>query len=338
MKQKFIYLTLFILSCHLQSCGQTPKNELQMKEMMTTQQMIDSMKVLVQKHDFEPQYIMKINANSSYIIKVNDIYETAYFWDPRSQITSYITSEILKSGKQTLDIEIHPTVIVKDDQGKQYDALIPEQSFNVVVEQSSWNPDAVGPKSGPTTKLLEFDLKKYVEENNIQLTDEKVIKVKLTFDANVPFNFADNIQWKDLRKMDRKELEQRVRKFYKAYAELYEQRDDVAINNTVFNQSIRVMTSLYYTPTMIEQGFNADRKKFEKYEDIQVIPIDETNTEMQFFNHGKQVMLVNNSKDDLYNFGEGGFMLKIDEGYALSTEYIYLLLGIPEGEDEFVVF
>ncbi|MGV0919292.1 hypothetical protein ACTS94_02720 [Empedobacter falsenii] len=257
--------------------------------------------------------------------------------NPIGSTATEINHLINKSGKYTVTYKMYPL----GEEKNHYN-----QTFNTFMDNT----------------VLEFDLKSYDLKNEaaddieytsyeVPKTEEKVtenyskykfiatgktyyegsfdIEVDVQYTLNFPFENAQ-----DLRKMDKKQLEEKLLKKYKEVASIYQNNDIDNIARLEFDGLRDLYVSNYKSKEEIQENWNEYLKAY-KSKSLQMQPIE--NYKLEYFADGKFVALMIDTMDNRFR-GHNALWAKVDYDGGLRPIFINLLFYIPQGETEFKVY
>ncbi|MBT2622258.1 hypothetical protein [Chryseobacterium sp. ISL-6] len=318
---KFI-LTL-LLTASLISCAQESKNKT-----MTAEQRIEYLSKKVQKFDNEPLYQLDIQSIFNFKVMVNGVPVYSNFDKIPGMTRVNINSSILKSGKQSIEVELYPGY---DNNGTQKNFLENGENFILKVEKTAWNKD--GSIKTPE-EVLEFKN----SDQNIDYSKLTEYKTSVNFEASVPYTIKGWEDGQDLSKLNQKDLELKVVSFYKNMVSAFKEKDYDYLNTIFLNADSEWYQAEYFPKDMITKfqstkgrkgkSVSTTRANSDKYSQ-NVYPIE--NYVMKFYANNKIVRLE--PKEGL-NRGESllGYD-DIDKNGMNRKTFIDMLLYIPKGTD-----
>jgi hypothetical protein len=318
---KFI-LTL-LLTASLISCAQESKNKT-----MTAEQRIEYLSKKVQKFDNEPLYQLDIQSIFNFKVMVNGVPVYSNFDKIPGMARVNINSSILKSGKQSIEVELYPGY---DNNGTQKSFLENGENFILKVEKTAWNKD--GSIKTPE-EVLEFKN----SDQNVDYSKLTEYKTSVSFDASVPYNMKGWEDGEDLSKLNQKDLELKVASFYKNTVLAFKEKDYDYLNTIFLNADSEWYQAEYFPKDMITKfqstkgrkgkSVSTTRANSDKYSQ-NVYPIE--NYVMKFYANNKIVRL-----EPKEGFNRGESLLgydDIDKNGMNRKTFIDMLLYIPKGTD-----
>ncbi|MGV0919291.1 hypothetical protein ACTS94_02715 [Empedobacter falsenii] len=156
------------------------------------------------------------------------------------------------------------------------------------------------------------------------------IKVDVPYTLNFPFENAQ-----DLRKMDKKQLEDKLLKKYKEVASIYQNKELDNIARLEFETARDLYVSNYDSKETIAENLNVLFKEIYPSKSFQVQPIE--NYKLEYFADGKLVALMQNTMDNRFR-GQNALWAKVDYDGGLRPIFINRYYYIPQGETEFKVY
>lgn len=318
---KFI-LTL-LLTASLISCAQESKNKT-----MTAEQRIEYLSKKVQKFDNEPLYQLDIQSIFNFKVMVNGVPVYSNFDKIPGMARVNINSSILKSGKQSIEVELYPGY---DNNGTQKNFLENGENFILKIEKTAWNKD--GSIKTPE-EVLEFKN----SDQNVDYSKLTEYKTSVSFDASVPYNMKGWEDGEDLSKLNQKDLELKVASFYKNTVSAFKEKDYDYLNTIFLNADSEWYQAEYFPKDMITKfqstkgrkgkSVSTTRANSDKYSQ-NVYPIE--NYVMKFYANNKIVRL-----EPKEGFNRGESLLgydDIDKNGMNRKTFIDMLLYIPKGTD-----
>lgn len=335
-------LTALLLT--ITSCAQNIKNTM---ELLSKQEIIDSIAKQVKHYPKEPMYYLRINQlNCIYDILINDRFVGARNYSIKQFASATeINSAILKSGTQTLTYRLYPIGdLIKEEYGEG-------ETINTLLGNTEINIEVIRVDDINTYESIVDDEKLVLKhQSKTDSTTGKFIgagvpyyEYTFTFNAQVPYELEGWTNGIDLRKLDQKKLENAVLNYYKKVQKLYENNEADKKMNMEYNLLLRLAISEYRDKQYITEMYE-ELESFKNYNDKEFYPIE--NYEMQFYGDGRIVSLrfptvLNNPELDKRLSGSSAswYKYKVDgEWYGVGLATISL--SIPkdkhkEGEFNF---
>jgi hypothetical protein len=316
---KFIFTLL--LTASLNSCAQESK-----KKAMTAEQRIEYLSNIVQKFDNEPLYELDIQSAFSFRVMVNGVPVYSNFDVIPGTARVNINSSILKSGKQSIEVELYPGY---DHNGTQKSYLDNGENFILKVEKTAWSKD--GSLEAPQDVLAFKNNDKSIDYSKLT-----AYKTNLSFDASVPYNIKGWEEGEDLSTLNQKDLELKVVSFYKNTVAAFKEKDYDYLNTIFLNADSEwyqaeyfakdIITKLQSTKGRKGKSVSTIRANSDKYSQT-VYPIE--NYAMKFYANNRVVRL-----EQKEGFSRGESLLGYDDVDKNGTNrktFIDMLLYIPKG-------
>jgi len=316
---KFIFTLL--LTASLISCAQESKDKT-----MTTQQRIEYFSGKVQKFEREPLYQLDIQSVYNFRVLVNGNPVYSNFDKIPGTAKVNINSSILKSGKQSIEIELYPGY---DNNGVQKLYLGNGENFVLKVEKTGWNKD--GSLQTPE-EVVEFRN----DDQEIDYSKLAEYKTKISFNASVPYNLTGWENGEDLSKLNQKELETKVVSFYKNMASAFKEKNYDYLNTVFLNADNEWYQAEYFPKDVIakfqstkgRKAKSVSTTKAESDAYSQTIYSIE-NYVMKFYGNNRMVRL---EPKEGVNRGESLLGYEdIDKSGMNRKTFIDMLLYIPKG-------
>lgn len=320
--QTMKYFILLIMLCiSFPGCTQTNNQTTQ----QDVNQLWESLTQSVQKYDYEPQYMVVVNSNTSYRLLVNDMPAFCYFEPSPFNISFYVNHAILSAGQQ--DIELHLFPQFQDDEN-QYEYLSDSIKIQVNVLEITWGQG--GHHSEP---VLQYELATDEETlSRIRKNNLTELKKNLSFQANVPYTLTGWSESQDLRNENRDALLSEVVQVYKTHWNYYNNRD----SNGIWIVEATRDRELYQCDYLSKEEIINKRKALVKFfqQDFDMIPLEKY--ELYIFGHGKVVGLV--STDNWQNRGDSPLRCEyVNDIKQERISFFDLLLHRPKGSDKLEV-
>jgi hypothetical protein len=323
---KYSYVLVFLIC--LSSCAQQTK-----EPQNTTPTTMDIRAILeddpyidqLQKYDYGPEYVIRVESLYAYEIRVDDIPVANNFSDMGGTIWYPINQAILSSGEQIISIHVYPRYSADGIQ-REYFEDPEEYDFKLWIEQSAW---VDGGKEEPKI-VLYYELPKEDENGKeIDFSQLRSHHKELTFTATVPYTLTGWSESKVFKQKDSVALEKRVVAFYEHYRQLMVDKKPVELEFLGLKQAYE--TSQYTYLTDKAQLFK-DRKEYVRdfpNEEFFMRPLKDY--KMVYYGNGRVVGLI---LDKNPVKGESAIAKKhLNERGERRTSFYSLLLHQPKGSD-----
>ena len=328
MKKVIIYLTIIASTISCSQKKQKPMIEI------TAKNIVEQITSQVKHYPKEPFYqIYVANSLCVYELLVNDFPVHKQFEYAQLATPIYINYNILKSGKQKVTIRLYPAH--KEFNWRNGEFFSPETTCRISLEV---NDNAKGLPVDGNIELQKIEMPTVIrmagEKNDFKILEfagkgQKYFEHSFYFDAQVPYVNTGWSEGQDLRKLDQKELEKEVVKFYLARKDETEKQNIDAIAKQAFAPLKEQFVAEYNDKERIKKGWNeyiapykSSVYKFQLLE----------NYKMVFYGDGKMVTLEQKSTDVRLRGKSALWALFID---AEGTERAHLngiSLIVPQGK------
>jgi hypothetical protein len=324
---KLIFSTVLII-LSLSSCAQQTKESqnttpttMDIKAILEDDPYIDQL----QKYDYGPEYVIRVESSYTYEIRVNDIPMATRYSNVMGTIWYPINDGILSSGEQIISVHVYPRYTDKKTQ-KEYFEDPEEYDFKLWIEQSAW---VDGGKEEPKI-VLYYELPKEDENGKeIDFSQLRSHHKELTFTATVPYTLTGWSESKVFKQKDSVALEKRVVAFYEHYRQLMVDKKPVELEFMGLKQAYE--TSQYTYLTDKAQLFK-DRKEYVRdFPNEEFIMGKIEDYELRFYGDNRVLGLV--FTKDPYR-GKSAIAKKyLDKRGNGRITYYSLLLHQPKGSD-----
>ncbi|AMO20627.1 hypothetical protein [Flavobacterium columnare] len=289
----------------------------------------------IKHYDEEKIYTLDYTSSYSFFeVFINDYPLDNDFDDFSSSSAFEINPLIYKSGKYKVKYKMYPV-------GKVYNDI-----YNVLRDNSYLE-----------IKLASYDLKNEKASdiiyshyktpmNKVQISEkyseEKFVGAGKTYyegsfdvDVQVPYEIHPAFEKaKDLRKMDKKELEAKLLSAYQKVWNIYQNKEYDNIARISFDSMKDELVSKYASKEDVEFYWNTLLTSY-KSDTFQMQPIKDY--KLDFFADGKLVALMLTTKDNNYR-GNTALWAKVKDDIGTRPLFLNRYFYIPEGETEFKVY
>jgi hypothetical protein len=332
MKQKIILMAILLSA--LQACSQKKETMTIQNPNINASNIVEELTKEVQHYSEESMYIISYRIQYCFVeVLVNDIPVYKEFKDIGGYSAFDINQAILKNGTQKVTFRMYPIKKIEGDPNI-YNAFIKET--DVELEVGFYNhrekntketivkkyktPRKSNPDKRFTDSIFAFEGQTYYEDS-------------FTFEAQVPYRLQNFDKARDLRKIDKKELETKLLRKYAEIHSFYENNDYDNIARISFDGLKAELISYYYDAEGAQEMWD-NWMKISKH-NIKMQPIE--NYEMKFFADGKLAALMTKSQEPEFRGNTalwGKFKEDGEETAFKINAYFYLL----EGENDFRVY
>jgi hypothetical protein len=332
MKTKILSL---MLACFMISCADKKKESIIMQNQHITADNLVA-EVIKNKKQYSEEKVYSLAYTNSYCFFEVFINDMPIFKDFKIMGVSgfEINPFVFKSGKQKVVYKMYPAnksdfgnfKTLRDNTYLELDLV----SYDF-KKQDADDVEYSFYKSPMDTVVTEgFSEQKCVARGKEYYEGSFEIDVNVPYVLNKPFE-----KGKDLRKMDKKELEAKVLIYYKKLSQIYTNKEMDNIARLNYDNFANEFYALYEKDEEIEKTWKGIMKKVNS-SSFEMQPIE--NYKIQFFGDGKLVSLI--SKSEIPHLRQNSALwakYKNDDG-DLSALKIKTYLYIPEGETEFKLF
>ncbi|MFK7048335.1 hypothetical protein FLACOL_01261 [Flavobacterium columnare] len=329
--KKLVYLILLI---SLQNCSQ--KKEVTMitqNPHITANNIVEEINKEVKHYPVEKVYIFAYESlDCHFEIFVNDVPCYKDFSEPGSSSGFDINQCIFKSGTQKLTFRMYPA----DPDNPTIEKFTEDAYLSFQLEsynnKNKGAEDAVYQKfkTPVTTSKDQYGniIEKFIANG------KTYYEGSFTFEATVPYQLQGFDKMQDLRKMDKKVLEQKLLAKYQEIWQMYnnKQYDDIA--RIFYNKLKDEYISSYETNEGVKENWASFINTF-KNDTFEMQPLKDY--KLEFFADGKCVALMQTSLDKR-NRGSSALWAKFKEDGKVRAAMFKNYFYIPEGETEFKVY
>jgi hypothetical protein len=334
MKTKILSL---IVACFMISCADKKKESIIMQNPNITadnfvKEVIKNMKHFPQEKVYSLAYA---NSYCFFEVSVNDlpIYkEFKYMAGSAFEINPCV----FKSGKQKVFYKMYPIGKFEEDFFKTLrDNTYLELDLVSYDLKKQDDPDVTYSRYKTPMESVVVPGYPDPEEKSVARGKE-YYEGSFEIDVNVPYVLNKPFEkGKDLTKIDKKELEAKVLKFYEKLKLVYANKEIDNIAKLNFDKIANEFYATYEKNEEIEKAWKGIMKKVNS-SSFEMQPIE--NYKLQFYGDGKLVALISKSSEPHLR-GDSALWAKYkDADGDLSGLKIKMLLYIPEGETEFKVY
>ncbi|AEW86738.1 hypothetical protein ACSLMH_11410 [Flavobacterium columnare] len=306
---------------------------------ITTENLVSNIVKEIKHYDTEPIYIMGYTNNYTFFdVTINDRKVYSYFDDENSGSSSGfdINPNILKSGKYNLKYKMYPIGKVKYDK-ENYGTLIPETYLK--LDLGSYD---LKNKSKGETKHTSYKTPMNKVQISEKYSEEKFVGAGKTYyegsfdiEVQVPYEIHPAFEKaKDLRKMDKKELEAKLLSAYQKVWNIYQNKEYDNIAKISFDSMKDELVSKYASKEEVAEYWNYLLTAY-KSDTFQMQPIKDY--KLEFFADGKLVALMLTTKDNNYR-GNTALWARVNHDGGMRPLFLNSYFYIPEGETEFKVY
>ncbi len=321
-------LLSFILIASITACSQN-KNDMMQNPNITADNIAEEITKQIKHYPVEKQYKYRYNNSMCYFeISINDIPSFKDYQSSQNGSAFLINDMIFKSGKQKVSYKLLPSegTQLKDNTELQLTLLSYDQKNKNAhdVEYSKFTLPQIEEKIAENYSKFKFSGagKPYFEGS---------------FDVNVevPYNLQspfENAQ--DLRKIDKKDLEEKLVKEYNKIRSIYQSKDKDKVARLLYDKLKNQMVTEYASPQKVKATWE-EAKEILFNSDMEILPIEKY--EMKFFGNGKLVALYADGSNPNTR-GGNALVCHLKSGYGKGFLELKHLFYIPQGETEFKVY
>lgn len=306
-------ITLVLLSVGLLSCSQDKDKSIKTQEMnlekLTDKNYVEYMLKYVKHYDNEPMYWLQIykKRDTELEIYVNDMpvfkdYDLAEGYN----VGQDINFVILKSGMQNIKYKIFSK--------NQKEIFTKIRVYTIDNRDKIKKSDSI-----------------FTHEKTINMAGSGVYEEEFTFTANVPYENKGWSDGQDLRKLDKKELEKAVVKFYETVWKIYKERDKESFYPLIKDRDIETNSSYYENKEGLEEAVAEYNEDFE-IKDFELQPLEDY--KLVLYGGGKIACLEHTSMDKRIR-GKLALWAKFryDGEKSVRTVTPNLYLYLPQGKN-----
>ncbi|WP_445721798.1 hypothetical protein [Flavobacterium sp.] len=331
MKKIILVLTITSL---LVNCKKQEQKIMQNPN-ITANNIVDEIIKNIKHHPSEKIYTLDYSASYTFFeFFVNDIPARKEFKLPYGSSAFEINPFIFRTGKYNVKYKMYPVGKVDED---VYNTLIDESYLE--IELASYNLKNQSEQDITYSKYkTPMDVVKITEgysEEKFVGTGKTYYEGSFDIEVDVPYEIHPAYEkGKDLHKMDKKELEEKLLKAYQQVWDVYNNKEYDNIARISFDTWKDEFSSLYKSKEDITEIWNSYLTAY-KSNSFEMQPI--VDYKLEFFGNGKLVALMS-TNPDFRNRGNTVLWAKVKHNGALRPLHINSYFYIPQGETEFKVY
>ncbi|OWP84594.1 hypothetical protein BWK59_04615 [Flavobacterium davisii] len=289
----------------------------------------------IKHYPSEKIYTLDYKSNYSFFeIFVNDIPVGKEFKYFSSSSAFVINPKIFKSGKAIVKFKMYPVGKVDND---IYNTLIDESYLDITLASYDLkNENASDIKYNhyktPMDKVKiseKYSEEKFVGAGKTYYEGSFEIEVKVPYEIHPAFE-----KGKDLRKMDKKELEAKLLSAYQKVWNIYQDKEYDNIAKLSYENLKDQFITKYQDEKSIKNMWETLLSAY-KNDTFQMQPIKDYR--LVFFSDGKLVALMQNTEDYRYR-GNTALWARVNHDGGMRPLFCNRYFYIPEGETEFKVY
>lgn len=325
MKKLFLS---FILITSITACSQN-KNDIMQNPNITAANIAEEITKQIKHYPVERQYKYRYNNSMCYFeIFINDLPAFKDYQSAQNGSAFLINDLIFKNGKQKVSYKLSPA------EGTQLADNTEFQLTLLSYDQKNKESDDVEYSKFELPKIEEKIAENY-SKYKFQGSGKKTYEGSFEIDVDVPYNLQtpfENAQ--DLRKIDKKDLEERLVKEYNKIRDIYRSKDKDKVARLLYDKLKNQMITEYASPQKVKATWE-EAKQILFNSDIEILPIEKY--EMRFFGNGKLVALYADGTNPNTR-GGNALVCHLKSGYGKGFLELKHLFYIPQGEKEFKVY
>ncbi|WP_115969483.1 hypothetical protein [Chryseobacterium pennae] len=318
----------FILIASIIACSQN-KNDMMQNPNITANNIAEEITKQIKHYPVEKQYKYRYNNSMCYFeISINDIPSFKDYQSSQNGSAFLINDLIFKSGKQKVSYKLLPSegTELKDNTELQLTLLSYDQKNKNAddVEYSKFTLPQIEEKIAENYSKFKFSgAGKTYYEGSFD------VNVEVPYDLQSPFENAQ-----DLRKIDKKSLEEKLVKEYNKIRNIYQSKDKDKVARLLYDKLKNQMVTEYASPQKVKATWE-EAKEILFNSDMEILPIEKY--EMRFFGNGKLVALYADGSNPNTR-GGNALVCHLKSGYGKGFLELKHLFYIPQGETEFKVY
>lgn len=294
---------------------------------MSTADRISYLSERVHRFKDEPLYQLEVESLFSYRILLNGCPIYSFFGKTPGMIRIDINPYILKSGQQSVTIELYPGY---DSQGTPKQYLETGSKFSLKIEKTGWGKD--GTLKEPV-EIVSYS----TADEQINLTELTAYKKNISFTATVPYKLEGWMNGQDLTKLDSQRLEQQLLDFYRRMIAAFEIKDYDDLNTQFLHADAEWYQSLYFPKDIVTKFQTTQGRKGKSMSTTSSDSMSKARTfypledyVIRFYADGRMVRLE--AKDGA-NKGESLLGYEDIDKHGLNRKtWIDMLFYMPKGE------
>lgn len=330
-----VIMILSLINCENNNKSNNAINDMISNNKITAKNIVEKITREVKHYKSEPIYVISFDLNTAYFeVYIDDIqiYNQFMYYSGGSGFD--INQALFKKGKHEVTYKMYP--VGKTEEGDVYNTFpdFTYLKFQLASYDKQNKEDRGKEHMEHRTPYTMVNITPYDKGERFVAAGKDYYEGSFEIEVDVPFNITPPFaNARDLRKMERKELERKLLKSYENLRKLYQSKDEDIIASLVYHKFKDQMVSEYVTKNNIQEGWN-EIKMILIDNDNEILPIE--NYELEFFANGKLVALFSTNKDTRRG---NALLCKVKSGEFKGTflelkHYFY----IPEGETEFKVY
>ncbi|OXA82312.1 hypothetical protein B0A56_05295 [Flavobacterium columnare NBRC 100251 = ATCC 23463] len=327
-------ISISILISLLINCKKQEQKIMQ-NEKITSNNIVQSISEKIKHYPSEKIYTLDYKSYYSFFeVFINDIPLESYFDNFASGSSFEINPRIFKSGKYKVKYKMYPV-------GK-----VNNETFSLLRDNSylDFTLTSYDLKNKDASDILYTHYKTSMDKIKIseKYSEEKFVGAGKTYyegsfdvDVQVPYEINPVFEKaKDLRKMDKKELEAKLLSAYQKVWNIYQNKEYDNIAKISFDSMKDEFVSRYMSKEEVAEYWNYLLTAY-KSDTFQMQPIKDY--KLEFFADGKLVALMLTTKDNNYR-GNTALWARVNHDGGMRPLFLNSYFYIPEGETEFKVY
>lgn len=319
---------ILVVITSLTACSQV-KNEIEQNKNINASNIVEELTKHIKHYPSEKQYTFTYNNQSCYFeIFVNDMPSFKEYDEAQTGSAFLINDATYKGGKQKISYRIYP--VGTEVLAENTDLKLTLSSY----DQKDKNADDI--------TYIEYSIpknEKKVTENYAKHTFSGAGKTVYegSFDIDIEVPYISQLPFEkaqDLRKMDKKKLEENLVKEYNKVRLIYQSKNKDNVARLLFDKLKNQMAAEYASPEKVKAVWNEAGEILFK-SDFEMLPIEKY--QMLFFANGRLVALYTDGSDPKTR-GDNALICNMKSGYGKGLFELKHLFYIPQGETEFRIY
>ncbi|QOG89692.1 hypothetical protein HUE46_06500 [Flavobacterium columnare] len=331
MKKVILILALISISCK--------KNiEIVMQNQeINSKNLVDNILKGIKHYPSEPKLIFDYTNYYCYFeIFTDGINSYGDFENVRGSSAFDMNPFILRTGKHKISYKLYPILKIENDK-EDYSTLKDKTYLNLELVSYDIKNKSKGEikhtfYKTPMNKVQiseKYSEEKFVGAGKTYYEGSFDIEVQVPYEIHPAFEKA-----KDLRKMDKKELEAKLLSAYQKVWNIYQNKEYDNIAKISFDSMKDELVSKYASKEEVAEYWNYLLTAY-KSDTFQMQPIKDY--KLEFFADGKLVALMQNTEDYRYR-GNTALWARVNHDGGMRPLFCNRYFYIPEGESEFKVY
>lgn len=327
---------IIIILISIFACSEKKESMLNQNPSINANNIVDEISKQVKHYPKEPMYAMRQFNDLCYFEVFIDDFPFLQYFGSKIPRAIDVNRAVFKSGVYRVNYKLYP-LGSENNYKINYPTLNDETNLKFSLDSYDLKNE-----EADEIKHSEYSVpkvEKKISEGYSEYTFEGAgktfyegsfnINVDVPYELKPPFENA-----KDLRKMDRKELETKLLKKYREVRDIYQNKDYDNIARLEYDALKMLYVSNYDSKETIKENWDEYLKAY-KSPSFEMQPIE--NYKIEFFGNGKLAALMLDTTDKKLR-GNTALWAKVNYNGGLRPLFLTVFCYIPQGETEFKVY